>query len=211
MSTNVLYELEKITDDPTYEGFAFVRSESLRNKKRLTSDFMPDDISMKGRRWSVTLMTPTWIPQQVKGRVRASNDYPCVNLSIPAFSRRALEVLRDLLEPNGELLPLVSSVGEYYAYNVTTVVDLLSEKSIIQWQDDKKICAVEIAQYEPNVEKMKGLSIFRLVEKPASVFVTQTFCERVQKSSLKGFHFIKLWPLPPGMNWRHYEEELKPW
>src|SRR5260370_19682769 len=125
MSGPRLFKLECITTDPTYEGFGFISAQSLRNKARLSFDFDPDDIATKGRAWTVTPMGTIWRPQPVEGRVYAFNDYPCVNLTIPAFSRRAVDVLRDLLEPNGELLPLVSSVGEYYAFNTTKVADIL--------------------------------------------------------------------------------------
>ena len=200
---NVLYALEKITNNPLHEGFAFVRSESIRNKSRLSMDFMPDDILSKGRDWTVTRMKSIWTPQAVVGRVRAFNDYPCVNLSIPAFSRRAIGVLGDLLEPNGELLPLQTDIGDYFSYNITTVVDLLDHDiSEIQWPDEKRVCAVDIRRYECRPETINGLSIFRLVEKPAAVYVTQAFVDRVIGHGLQGFHFIKLWPLPVGVSWR---------
>lgn len=203
MADNVLYELECITDNPNFEGFAFVRGESIRNKGRLTFDFLPDNIQSKGRKWTVTPMSAIWVPQPVQGRVRPYNDYPCVNLSIPAFSRRTVDALRDFLAPNGELLPLVSSVGEYYVYNITTVADILDDgKSDIRWANEKKITAIEVSRYECFPDKMYGLSIFRLVEKPSSTFVSQEFVDRVIAHGLQGFHFIKLWPLPSGVNWR---------
>src|SRR5262249_39700345 len=150
------YKLDPVTDDPRYEGFAFVREESIRGKviggqSAMEWDFNPDNMLTEGRAWTVTPLRPYWTPQPVRGRVRAFNDYPCVNLLIPAFSRRAVDALRDFLEPNGELLPLVSSVGEYYAYNITTVADALDEqKSEIEWLDDKHTFdeVFEIHRYE---------------------------------------------------------------
>lgn len=203
MAANALYKLECITDNPLYEGFGFVREESLRNKGRLAFDFDPDDVKTRGRAWTVTRMASLWKPQAVGGRVLPSNDYPCVNLTIPAFSRRAVDALRDLLEPNGELLPLVSSVGEYYVYNVTTVADILDHRrSKVDWADEKHVTAIEINRYECAAEKMTELSIFRIVEMPASTYVTQPFVEQVNQTRLEGFHFIKLWPLPDGVDWR---------
>jgi hypothetical protein len=120
-----------------------------------------------------------------------------VNLQIPAFSRRAVEALRDFLEPNGELLPLVSSIGEYYAYNITTVVDALDhERSDILWYDGNHDIALRIRRYECRAEKLTGLSIFRLVEKPAYTFVHQVFVDRVRQHGLQGFDFTRLWPHP---------------
>lgn len=198
MPENALYKLECVTDDPEFEGFASVREKSLRNKGRLGFDFSPDDIPTKGRGWTVTPLAPIWTPQPVVGRVKPHNDYPCVNLGIPAFSRRAVDALRDMLEPNGELLPLVSSVGEYFAFNVTTVADVLDhQRSDIEWfSTGPRDIARHIRRYECIPEKLTGLSIFRLVEKPSSTFVTQVFVDRVRQHGLQGFHFTRLWPLP---------------
>lgn len=169
MPENALYQLEPITDNPKFEGFAFVREESVRGKviggqSRLVWDFGPDDIKTKGRAWTVTPLTRFWTPQPVIGRVRPFNDFPCVNLTIPAFSRRAVDALRDFLEPNGELLPLVSTVAEYFAYNTTKVADILDEaNSQIRWLSEKHSFEqiFEIDCYQCFPERMAGLSIFR--------------------------------------------------
>jgi hypothetical protein len=135
----------------------------------------------------------------VIGRVRPYNDYPCCNLDIPAFSERAVEALRDMLEPNGELLPLASSVGNYYAYNITTVADILeTERSEVDWiLHSEGVFASSITRYEFRSEKLDDLSIFRLVEEPGRAFVTNRFVERVRAHRLRGFVFHKLWPHGP--------------
>ena len=84
----------------------------------------------RGRNWTVPPLAPFWTPQRVIGQVRPFNDYPCVDLIVPAFSRKAVDALRNLLEPNGELLPLVAEVGEYFAYNITTVADILDQNEV---------------------------------------------------------------------------------
>ncbi len=196
MVRSSLFKLDPVVDNPKFEGFGFKREKSLRGKASLIQDFMPDDRKTKGRAWTITPLAPHWVPQPVAGRVRPFNDYPCVDLLIPAFSRRAVDALRDFLEPNGELLPLVSSVGEYYAYNITTVVDILDQdKSEFEWYDDEQPHGFpdEVVRYECIPEKMEGLSIFRIVEHAATAFVTQTFVDRVEQLGLQGFHFVKLW------------------
>jgi hypothetical protein len=199
MSENALYELTCMTRDPEFEGFGFVREESIRGKKWLSDDFQTDDLQTKGRSWTVTRMASIWTPQLVAGRVDPREDYPCVNLTIPAFSRRAVDALRDFLEPNGELLPLVSSVGEYYAYNITTVADILDhEKSDIEWPPANRVIARQIRHYECISEKLAGLSIFRIVEQPHWTLVHQVFVDRVRQHRLNGFDFIRLYPLPDG-------------
>jgi hypothetical protein len=202
-----VYRLEPNVEDPRYEGFGFDREGSVRGKTRINADFMPDDIPTKGRAWTVTRMAHLWTPQPVSGRVRPYNDYPCVNLLIPAFSERAIAALRDMLEQNGELLPVTSSVGSYCAYNITTVADVLDcDSSEIDWYDDKSIVLPSsILRYEFRSEKLDELSIFRLVEDPARIYVTNLFVERVRTHRLRGFVFHKLWPHTPHED--HPEDE----
>jgi hypothetical protein len=206
MADYSLYELHKITDNPQYEGFAFVRDDPLGDEDSLGSGFRADDRDVQGRSLKIRRLASIWTAQEVIGRVRRFNDYPCVNLSIPAFSRRAVDVFEDYLTPNGELLPLISPIGEYYAYNITTVADTLDqEKSEIEWLDGfphEAANVFEIERYECIPEKVAGLSIFRLIEMPTSVYVTQPFVDRVRSHGLKGFHFVKLWPLPEDVSWR---------
>lgn len=200
MSENALYELQPIADDPRFEGFGFVNEESI-----LEFDF--DDVD---RDFTVSRLKPTWTPQHVAGRVREFNDYPCIALVIPAFSRRAVDALRDLLEPNGELLPLISDVGEYYAYNITTVSDILDEqRSLLTGVGSSIGMNPNKERYECFPEKMDGLSIFRLRHdwKFAMHCVAQPFVDRVRKHGLRGFRFNKLWPLAPGVSW--FEESKK--
>ena len=207
---NALYKLEPITDNPLYDGFAFVSEASLRGNDFLEDDFGSDNIRTKGRQWTVPPLAPHWIPLEVIGRVRSFNDYPCVNLIIPAFSRRAVGALRDFLEPNGELLPLVSDVREYYAYNVTTVADILDlEKSTIQWLGAERVVAADILRFECIESRFADLSIFTIVEEPTLIFVSQVFVDRVHANGLEGFAFIKVWPFPEGVDWRVEAEKTR--
>jgi hypothetical protein len=136
------------------------------------------------------------------------NDYPCVNMLIPAFSSRAVESLRDFLEPNGELLPLESPVGEYFAYNLTTVVDVLDRRrSSVEYWCDPPTTAVEVEYFAFYKTKLRGLSIFRIVDLPNCTLVTDAFVKRVHDHGLNGFHFVKVWPFPANVNWRL--EEVK--
>jgi len=201
MPNNALYSLEPITDNPQYEGFGSAETDSTH--PLLPRSFVSVDMNKaEGHCWEVMSVAQTWKPLPVVGRVRVFNDYPCVNLTVPAFSRRAVDALRDFLEPNGELLPLVSPLGEYYAYNVTTVVDILDrEASEIVWLDKNRLSAFDIEKYVCIDPLMNGLSIFRIVEQYGFTYVSQAFVDRVYEKGLQGFHFVKLWPLPDGENW----------
>ena len=98
------------------------------------------------------------------GNVRRFNDYPCINLVYPAFSERAVDLLRDLLEPNGELLPVRHSVGQYYFFNCTRVVDcadLPNSKVNMTTRDGFAVTSSsQLALLDEQLED--GLSVFKI-------------------------------------------------
>jgi hypothetical protein len=124
-------------------------------------------------------------------------------LRIPLFSERACEALRDLLEPNGEILPVNCKTGTYVAHNPTSVVDALNrETSDIKWPDlirlrkHEPIIAEQIKYHDFIPERVAGLSIFRIPEDICDFYVTERFASRVREFDLRGFNLRKLWPLP---------------
>ncbi len=198
-----VYKLQQVLDDPRYEGFASEGPAQFGCWSR-SDDFFSVNIPERGRSWSVNRHGQDWKPVPVTGRVRKFNDYPCMNLFVPVFSARAVAVLQDLLLANGELVPLVTDVGEYHAYNLTTVIDALDPtKSDLSWLDKKqKVTAVEIRRYVFRPGCIENAAIFHIVEERMSFFVTDVFVHRVKDNNLKGFMFYKGWPLARGENWR---------
>ena len=73
--------------------------------------------------WVPRSLKATWPTPKVIGNVRRFNDFPCINLAYPAFSQRAVDLLRDVLEPNGELLPVRHEIGTYYFFNCTCMTN----------------------------------------------------------------------------------------
>jgi hypothetical protein len=210
VSIEAVYELNKVTENPLFEGFAFSNSApSLLGRVRLSEDFVPQD-TIHTRNWTVPKLSRLWNKStSVSGRVRPFNDYPCIDMTIPAFSARAVECLRQFLAANGELLSVKNAVGSYYAYNITTVADVVdtSKSSIDFFDPEAKACALEVDHFVLKKNRLKGLSIFRLPELPNSVFVTDKVKECVEVNGLNGFHFVKIWPYPLGTNWEL--EEVK--
>lgn len=193
-----VYKLNPIIDVPEYEGFSSTAPRKPKTPASLTWDAL---LEWRDGRWNPRQVLPNWKPVKVTGRVRAFNDYPCVS-TISAFSHRAIHALRDLLEPNGELLPLISDVGAYFAYNIlTSAHDALDvERSDIQWVT-KPTMVSQVKRYIFDPEGVKALSIFIVPEDPMITFVTDVFVRRVQEHGLNGFSFVKLWPLPDDVDW----------
>ena len=180
-----IYELNPISDDPRFEGFAFAGDPPSRlGRDSLDEDFYP----AWGGKWAVTSLAKKWKPVEVTGRVRPFNDFPCVELT-PAFSRRAVDVLGDFLRPNGELLPLKSKVGEYYAYNLHTVADILDKKksTVTRWASP--ILADHVSHVVLKRKTLGKLSIFYLREKPDCALVTNLFVERVRQPRAERLRF----------------------
>lgn len=104
----------------------------------------------------------------------------------PMFSRRAVDALADLLEPNGEILPLICPEGEYFAYNATCLVDILD-------QERSDMRRVSLHKLVFRTDCLQGLSIFKMKLRPvAHVFVTDLLVNRVRQAGLVGIDFRKL-------------------
>ncbi len=140
----------------------------------------------------------TWTPKHViplveKGMPTAPlSDYPVLG-TIPTFSRRAVDALRSILESNGELLPLASDVGEFYAFNVTNVIDALDEEQskLIRFQSSGRV--MSITQYAFRREALNDQMIFKLPQSlKGRPFVTQTFADVAKLAGLAGLLFDRL-------------------
>jgi hypothetical protein len=148
-------------------------------------------------------MAETWTPMAVRVRTEADTDagrppgdFPSIGGAPPVFSARAVEALADLLEGRGELLPLLSAEGEYYAFNVTRLADGLDEeRSVITRFSDGRVMNIEEYAFVP--EPLVDETIFKLPQIPETYeYVTDPFVERVRERALEGFVFRAVWEGP---------------
>jgi hypothetical protein len=192
-TTNAIYRLDSISDNPKYEGFGMGEQPSLLGKRDRYEDLVWDFDSTRGE-WVAPQLAKIWQPLRVLGRVRPYNDFPCVMI-YPAFSQRAVDVLQDILSANGELLPLVTSVGSYYLYNCNTIADIIDfDKSKISYMNQNTI--MEIDYLQVHQDRLVNLSIFTMRKWPGCCFVTDVVARRIREAKLEGFEFRKIWPLP---------------
>jgi hypothetical protein len=100
-----------------------------------------------------------------------------------------------LLDANGELLPVKSRFGLYYAYQTTTLTSgvLNTRKSKGIRLDENADYFFDISAYEFFKSKLRGLSIFRIIEHPSEVLVSDDFRDRIEANQLLGFHLVPLW------------------
>ena len=208
MRVKSIYELQPVLDNPVFEGFGSSGQPSFLGRKDVSDDFFP--VSYDDWNWHLDKLATIWKPISVKGRVRPFNDYPCLDLLIPAFSQRAAHALQEFLVPNGELLPLLHPAGEYCAFNCCTVAEVLDHsQTLALWRRSQPQMTQSVDYFSIDKEVVQDLSVFRMREMPNRVFVSTPFVEKVHEYGLNGFHFVKVWPFPEGVDYRI--EDKKRW
>jgi hypothetical protein len=118
-----------------------------------------------------------------------ASDFPALALHMPIFSKKATLALKETLDKHGELLPLLCKDGEYYAYNVTRVIDILNEdkSNLVRFPNGR---ILDIKDYSFNSAELGDCPIFKLPQTPLmDVFVTEAFKQKVEESGLTGFTF----------------------
>jgi hypothetical protein len=130
-------------------------------------------------------------------RDRPPSDFPSFGGVVPVFSQHAVEALYDLLQRNGEILPLICQEGVYFAFNVTRLVDAL-DMNASEFKYFKSTGRImRIVRHEFDAEKLGAESIFKIPQVPEGyVFVTDEFVRRVQEAGLVGFDFRRVWSGP---------------
>jgi hypothetical protein len=205
MRTTAIYELNVVTDDPRLEGFALAPSPSVLGRESLDDDLTPGFADAEENPdWKQPSLAEHWPTPRAEGRVSEFNDYPCLDMVLPAFSERAVDALGDLLEASGEILLLSTNTdAKFYFFNILTISDALDRSaSSCDFWCDPPTTATDIEFFVFDAKKVQGLSIFRIRELPMSVFVTNVFVDRVESCKLQGFDFKKVWPLARGVHWR---------
>jgi hypothetical protein len=129
-----------------------------------------------------------------EGRTLPVPDFPVFTTSA-AFSKRAVDVLLDLLIENGEILPLQCEEGDFFVYNVIRVLDALDEErsELRRFGRGGRGRVKRIVRHAFFPERITA-SIFRIPQKPLRVYVTQGFVDRVEGAGLTGFDFTPVWP-----------------
>lgn len=188
---------------PLYGNLSFGLLPSLFGNEFLFEDFAGVDVGKLS--WTPNRFAQVWTVKQARGPVSSYNDYPADGTLVSFFSSRAVEALREFLEPNGELLPVETRVGTYFAYNIltkSTALDLSRTKAFFgEPGEGEKETAFGIDRFEFDEAKLPEHAVFRLREYPPAVYVTDEFKRRAESAGLRGMFFYKVWPLAPDEDW----------
>lgn len=140
-----------------------------------------------------------WVPLRVKvrdsdvGGPLPASDHSNLGGVVPVVSRRAKDRLEAVLAPHGEFLPLLTTVGEYYAFNVTTVLNALDEDAseLLRFASGR---IMDIVTYRFNPGSLEGAIIFRLAQMARRyVYVTDRFVGLADEHNLTGIDFEHIW------------------
>jgi hypothetical protein len=199
-----IFVLKPNLTDPRFHGFVWPDAPSLLGLKEIFFDFKVENGDKLT--WQPRRLQSVWKPLKVRGPVNAFNDYPCLELVTPVFSRRAVDALGSMLSDHGELLPLITDVGEYFAYVCLAKLDVLDlKKSRVLRPSEPGATAFGIEYFAFRKKQLPDAAIFRVPEHPGIYLVSDAFQKRAEEAALNGMTFIKVWPLPVNSDWKREE------
>lgn len=140
-----------------------------------------------------------WKPIAVN-RVRAdkhqdfkASDFPWLGSHALVMRQSAVDALRNILEANGEVLPLsTTDCVDLYILNAN-VIDALDEanSSLMMFPGTNRIMHIKKIAFVPSA--IKGNDLFRLPHRASPTYVSERFVERVKETNLRGLTFNKVW------------------
>lgn len=133
-------------------------------------------------------------PDRDQPKIRPLGDHP--EFVITAISKKAKEVLDDLICDEVEFLGLDCDEGRYYAVNITNVLNAIDRnKSEYKTFRDGKRIMYFIKYSFINNKKLSNSHIFKITDELYGnhPFVSETFKKRVEENGLEGFVFEEVW------------------
>lgn len=140
-----------------------------------------------------------WKPIAVR-RVRAderqafnASDFPWLGSHALIMRRSAVDALRDILDANGEVLPLSTDDGVELSVLNVRIVEALDEanSSLMKFPGTNRIMRIKKVAFVAS--KIEGIDLFRLPHRASSTYMSERFVERVKAAGLRGLVFNKVW------------------
>lgn len=119
-------------------------------------------------------------------------DIAYLNPGFYAFNEKALSVLRNILEENGELLPLPIKGEQWMAFNPTNEIDCIDSEET-EWKIRRSGDKGRILKLVLNESDCKDAAIFQIPEtNKNSFYISEDFVNIVTVNQLTGIEFHKL-------------------
>jgi hypothetical protein len=164
--------------------------------------FVNSDDNELFERFSGHPIAKGWIPRRVTAadtddELARFGDFALLG-TIPVFSKAAVEALGPVLTEVGELLPLIHATVDFYALNVTHLVDALDESaSTLSRLPSGKIVMIDRYVFAP--KRVAKEAIFKIPQRTVGpVFATSLFADVAARSGLRGIALRKVFPLHEG-------------
>lgn len=111
---------------------------------------------------------------------------------LPLIHEKAINPLAHMLTPYGELLPMPSPHGVYYAYHILQPQDVLDHEKTKHYahsQQNQRLIEQYAFQHERVIEPI----LFHLREYPAPILATEAFVQKIKQLDIVGWQFEKCW------------------
>jgi hypothetical protein len=137
---------------------------------------------------------PRWKPPHVqisKDKRRKRGDFPCFGSLPPIMNARALTALKPLLS-NCDILPLICDDEPLVAISPPLIANALDhdESVVDEWLLDGRYIGISRRVFRG--PRIPSEPIFRLIEDPGAVILSDQFRQAVEKHKLKGLYFEPL-------------------
>jgi hypothetical protein len=144
-------------------------------------------------------MPHTWQPIKMEiihedeGRKFSESDAPWLGPHALIFRKEAVQIMGQLLNEYGELLPLQCDEAELSIFNVTQILNALDETaSSIARFSTGRIMTIERYVFHPDI--IRDIQIFKIPNLRASpTFVSEDFVQLWKSAGLRGLGFNKVW------------------
>jgi len=120
-------------------------------------------------------------------RKKKNSDIQTMLSPFIVFSAAAFGALSPLLDGKGDVLSVAAPIDGVRGFHVTQVIDGAVDMNASKFKVYSE--AIVFSRIVLLEKKIEDVDIFRLKEKPATVFVSKRFKEVVLSSKLKGFDF----------------------
>jgi hypothetical protein len=140
-----------------------------------------------------------WNPIRVK-RVPAderhdakASDFPWLGSDALVMRQSAVERMGDIVNANGEVLPLSTDDGTVLFVLNARVIDALDEgsSSVMKFPGTNRIMRIKKVAFIASA--IEGVDLFRLPHRASSTYVSERFVERVKAAGLHGLRFNEVW------------------
>lgn len=156
-------------------------------------DFTAEEIQSFDGRKKKDIWKPLPVKRMEPEKKLELSDAP--GFSIPVFSKKALIILRPLIQNSIEELELQFQEEEYYGINVTTVLNVIdyAKSKYKMYSDGKRIMAFQKYVFR-SCDELSNYNIFKIIDEPTRrAFVSDSFKHTVEKNDLSGFKFRLVW------------------